>query len=169
LKQTELLEQMRAARADFEAALARIPLERQGEPGAAGEWSAKDVLAHVMAYDRWTAAQLTALKRGTPATPRELYDMDEAPRVSEPFNVDVMNEMIYDYHRDIPLDEVRAAADQAFARFLAAVEALSDNELAAPHDFTGGRPLWTVVPGQSFEHYREHAAALRARSASAVS
>ena len=46
------LDELRAARAEWEAALAEIPSERMTEPGLAGGWSVKDLIAHVAWSER---------------------------------------------------------------------------------------------------------------------
>jgi len=46
----QLIVKLRESRLALEKAFAKVPLEAMGQPGVVGEWSAKDVLAHVA---RW--------------------------------------------------------------------------------------------------------------------
>ncbi len=56
----ELLEQMAQARTPLDAAIACIPRERFLEAGQWGGWTLKDLVAHIAAYERWTAEQLVS-------------------------------------------------------------------------------------------------------------
>ncbi len=47
VNKTQLLDMMRTARAQWEALLAEIPAAWMTEPGVEGEWSVKDIIAHI--------------------------------------------------------------------------------------------------------------------------
>jgi hypothetical protein len=47
MNKTQLLDLIQAARADFETLLAGIPEAWMTEPGVEGEWSIKDIIAHI--------------------------------------------------------------------------------------------------------------------------
>ncbi|HLJ81222.1 MAG TPA: maleylpyruvate isomerase N-terminal domain-containing protein, partial [Ktedonobacterales bacterium] len=64
MSKSVLLEKLDAARTQWDALIAEVPEARITRPGAAGDWSVKDVLAHVAVYERWTADQLNAMMRG---------------------------------------------------------------------------------------------------------
>jgi hypothetical protein len=52
MPKVQLLDMIQTARADWEALLAGIPEAWMGEPGVAGEWSVKDVVAHIARGER---------------------------------------------------------------------------------------------------------------------
>ena len=65
----ELIEQIHTGRAAWEALLAQVPPDRWTAPGVAGDWTLKDVLAHVAFYEWRAVYRLQAVARGA-ARPR---------------------------------------------------------------------------------------------------
>ena len=64
MNKTRLLETLRSKRAAWDAVLAEIPAAQMAEPGVAGEWSVKDIIAHVTYHERWFADRLHESLRG---------------------------------------------------------------------------------------------------------
>ena len=62
--------------------------------GAAGEWSVKDILAHLTAIDRWLSLGLALRSQKPPDIWIEDLPLDE------------FNRRLYDQTRDLPLDQV---------------------------------------------------------------
>lgn len=93
-------------------------------PGAMGEWSAKDVLAHLyewqQMFKRWYEAGLAGER---PAVPAEGFKWSQIP---------ALNDKIYQQYREMPLAQVRAKFLQSHARTLALVESLPEEMLFAP-------------------------------------
>lgn len=120
---------------------------RVTEPGAAGDWSLKDVVAHVAHWERYMARRLQAVLRGeTNIPPESTLDTDED------------NALVYAEHRDEPLADVLAGARQSHQELLGLVEALPESALAGTHWFSSSdAPLWESIAGNTYEHYREHA------------
>ena len=75
----ELVDAMRAKRAAWEALLDEVGEARMIEPGVDGEWSVKDVIAHVTVYERWTLNRLQPGLRGEQYVRSDLdiEDVDE--------------------------------------------------------------------------------------------
>jgi hypothetical protein len=65
MTKARLLNLMRTERARWEDALAQVPSEQMTRSGIEGEWSAKDVVAHISQYDR---GLLDWLREAVPAT-----------------------------------------------------------------------------------------------------
>ena len=108
------------------------------------EWTRKDVLAHVEAWDRRVVRLFTELRAGAPA--------DEASETDE------LNAAFYRRDRERTLADVRAGERAAYAAMLAALDDATDEEL-----FDGTHFAWTN--GDRFaewfrangdEHYDEH-------------
>jgi hypothetical protein len=163
---TELLEQMRAGREEWDALIAQIPDSARTESALAGGWSVKDLIAHVAAYENWTAAQIRAANEGRAPTDRELYGTDEMPDDPEGWDLDRQNAAIYAQYKEMPLTEVMTFSSQAFADLVAAVAAVSDEDFArsGAQTWTGDRTLLEVVPEQCYAHYEQHADELRSIS-----
>jgi hypothetical protein len=163
---TELLERMRAGREEWDALIAQIPDSARTESALAGGWSVKDLIAHVAAYENWTAAQIRAANEGRAPTDRELYGTDEMPDDPEGWDLDRQNAAIYAQYKEMPLTEVMTFSSQAFADLVAAVAAVSDEDFArsGAQTWTGDRTLLEVVPEQCYAHYEQHADELRSIS-----
>lgn len=160
----ELLERMWEGRAAWEALLAQVPERALTAALLADGQSVKDLMAHVAAYERWTAAQLRAATEGRAPTDMELYGVAEVPPDPLGWDLDRQNAAIYERHKAMPLDEVRAFSTQASADLLAAVTAMSEEDLArtGTPSWPLAEPLLAAIPIQSYAHYAMHAADLRA-------
>ena len=73
------------------------------EPGVAGEWSVKDIVAHLNSFERWYADRLHEALRGEVYTPTEFDWL--------PF--DERNERVFQQNRHRPLADVLAESRQA--------------------------------------------------------
>ena len=163
---TELLERMRAGREEWDALIAQIPDSARTEPTLAGGWSVKDLIAHVAAYEKWTAAQIRAANEGRAPTDRELYGVEEMPDDPEGWDLDRQNAAIYARYQEMPLAEVMTFSRKAFADLVAAIEAVSDDDVArtGAQTWTGERTLLEIMPEQCYAHYEQHADELRSIS-----
>ena len=92
----------------------------------------KDLIAHVAAYENWTAAQIRAANEGRAPTDMELYGVEELPPDAEGWDLDRQNAAIYARYKDMPLAEVKIFAKRAFADLIAAVEGVGEEDLARP-------------------------------------
>lgn len=154
MSNAELIAKLRTERAAWDALLTEVGEVRMTEPGVVGEWSVKDIVAHVSAYEQWTAEQLEASLRGEtkPVTPGYF------PPEANTSDIDERNEVIYRVNHDRALTDVLADARAAYSQLLAAVERLADADVSETHRFgwTSGKPLWEVIAGDSYDHYAEH-------------
>lgn len=133
----QLIAKLRQSRAALEKVIARAHPEALEKPGICGEWSGKDVLAHVAHWQELHLGWWADVQRGEkPAVP--------APGLSwSRTDVDQLNHQIYLAHRDQPLHEVLTYLSDTFARFIAVVEATPDADLFQPGvaPFTGKNAL----------------------------
>jgi len=122
------------ARFDDEAMLDRID----------DEWTRKDVLAHLEAWERRVVDLLARLRACDPPTDRT--------------QTDDLNARFFARDRDRTLEDVRRGEHEAFRRLLASIEAASDEELFDGSRFawTNGDPLADWFRGNADEHYDEH-------------
>ena len=159
---SELLERMRAGREVWDALIAQIPDSARTEPALAGGWSVKDLIAHVAAFENWTAAQIRAANEGRAPTDRELYGVEEVTLDPEGWELDRENAAIYARYKETPLAEVKTFSSQAFADLVAAVEAVSDEDVArtGAQPWTGDTTLLELIPGQCYAHYDQLAGVL---------
>ncbi len=153
-----LLDLMELKRAAWDALISQLSEEQLLQPGADGDWSVKDVIAHITAYEDWTAQQLEASLRGEAPAPREMEQM----AAEGWYDVDTRNRFMYEQCKDMPLEQVMSESEQAFNRLLQVVEALPEDRMAQTEWWTSGRTVLDTIPGQSFEHYDQHIDALKA-------
>jgi len=163
---TELLERMRAGREEWDALIAQIPDSARTEPALAGGWSVKDLIAHVAAFENWTAAQIGASNEGRAPTDKELYGVEEVTVDPEGWDLDRQNAAIYARYKETPLAEVMRISNQAFADLVAAVENVAEEDFARPgaQAWTHDSTLLEVIPGQCYAHYEQHVDDLRSIS-----
>jgi len=147
----ELLAAMRAGHDAWDALIAQVDPAHMAEPGVEGEWSVKDIVAHVSTYEDWMAQLLEA---GGP----------NIPHVTDAMTQDQTNAWVFEHNRHRSPDEVQALARRSFDRLAQAVEALSPQDLVSPSKFewARGKPVYTIIPGESYNHYRHHTASIEA-------
>jgi hypothetical protein len=125
---------------------------RLDEPGVEGDWSVKDIVAHIGAYERLLLRALGGNAREYPEPPAEvdMADMDQR------------NAWFHTVDRSRTVDEVLAEADDVHQRLVAAIEARSDHDLHELRIYPwSDRPLWRVIVGETFDHYGQHLEPLR--------
>ncbi len=138
------------AETEYDALMAQINRLTEAQlcaPGCVGEWSAKDVLAHLTAWIEMFIGWYAAGQRGQrPAVPAEGYSWGELPK---------LNQRICEAHRDQPLEEVRAALAAAHQAVCALRRPLSEAELFQPKMFvwTGQSTLGSYAASCTSSHY----------------
>lgn len=144
------MKMLQETRAQWEELLAQIGEERMLQPGATGQWSVKDVIAHMM----WGEREIALVMHTHMVAGSELWTLPD----------DELNEIVYQQNRDRPLHEIRSEERQAYADLLAAAQTLSDEDLNDPHRFQKMPEDWVpwrLFAGDSFKHYQDHMPALR--------
>jgi len=150
-----ILTDLRSARADWDALIAQVDESRMSEPGMAGYWSVKDVVAHLTAVDRWNVNALLAHARGEPVPALDEQRME----------LDERNRRHYEQNRRRPLPDVLEESRQVFHQLVDLLDAQSEEFLTQPQAFLGlPHP---IVVGQTLkdacaDHYRHHMPDVRA-------
>src|SRR5262245_19016065 len=145
MKRAELIHRIRATREEFEALLEGLSPRQMTQPGVAGEWSIKDMLAHIAWYEREEAHFYGGIDvEGSP-----LWKVPQEPR----------NQILFEQARRRPLEEVLADFREAHERLVSVIERLSNEDLAMPGRFPGTSPEWPPwrkIAVHSCDHDREH-------------
>jgi hypothetical protein len=147
----ELLAALCAGRAEWDDLIAWIDEERMAEPGVEGEWSVKDIVAHISTYEDWMAQLLEA---GGP----------NIPHVTDTMSQDETNSWVFEHNRNLSVDDVLAQSRHSFAHLLNAVQALSPQDLLSTtkFDWSRGKPVYKLIVRESHLHYHHHAQSIRA-------
>jgi Mycothiol maleylpyruvate isomerase N-terminal domain len=103
--------------------------DRIEEPGAMGEWTFKDVAAHLTAWRRRTVDRLGAAARGEPE-PAPFWP----PSLGEDED-DPINAWIHEQTKDRPSAELLAEADAVYDDFIASIRALPIEDVTKPGRF----------------------------------
>jgi hypothetical protein len=108
------------------------------------EWTRKDVLAHLAAWERRVVELLTALRRGE--TTIGVTDTD------------ALNAEFLARDRDLPLRDVRVGERAAYEAMLGAIDGATDEELFDGRHFawTKGDPFANWFRENGDEHFDEH-------------
>jgi len=156
----QFVDRLRRERSEWNALLAQVSPERKTQPGFAGQWSVKDVIAHVTAYEQWLVTWLASAKRGVLPKPSIVNSPD----------VDARNALIYEANKHRPLPDVMDDAEQVFRALISEVESLPDGDLSNERRtawfiepfWKESIPLYQAIADDSYEHYHEHLPSLRA-------
>src|SRR6185437_9772557 len=142
----QLLDDLKAEQAGWEALLDEIGEEHMTQPGVAGEWSIADIVAHLTGWRTRTVGRFQAALRHEapppPAWPRRLQTDDE------------INAWIYAANHDRPLADVLRDSRAVFEQLVETLGAFPEAELLAPERFPWmeGEPLTGAI---FFAHYHE--------------
>ena len=149
---SELLRLVREGRAQLEADIARFS-ETEMLAAEPGQWSIKDTLAHIAAWDRRACAIFAAASRAE--VPTDLITSDA--------DVDRFNAAAYERGRDLPLADVLAEFHAAFAESMTWIDRLPDDLLLDPArvPWNGDNSLAWTLAANTFWHYPEHAERLK--------
>jgi hypothetical protein len=123
----ELLQLAGATYDLVQAETGRLSPDAMTAPGIVGEWSVKDVLAHLLAWQQMVLGWYRAGVRGErPATPSERYTWQQIP---------ALNQEIYEAWHNHPLEAVREQFAASHEETLALIASLTDVELFAPKQY----------------------------------
>lgn len=154
----EILEVIDQERQAWEALLAEVGESRMLEPGPMGEWSFKDLIAHLNGWKVRTLQRLEAVANGQPEP-----EPDWPANLDVDDDVDQINDWIQEQNTEKLLGEVIDESRESFARLAEVVQRLPDEDLSDPGRFPWleGNALGPSIVGREvfFGHYHdEHAA-----------
>jgi hypothetical protein len=145
----ELLDGLTAARDQFLAAVADIDPALRTTPGLVGDWSARDLLAHVGYWAGHAAESLHRAEQG---------ELSEFGR--DDLSVDERNDVVTRVARETDFATVASREQGAYEAFVARLTAL-DPEWLADRD-ADGDTLEEIIAFDGTDHYREHTLDIRA-------
>ena len=144
-----LLGDLDAARTAFHDALAEVDEQLVTVPGVVGDWSVRDLVVHVAAWDEHGAAALELASSGRGAD--FAYSTTDTDAENDRIEADAL--------RTSP-SEALAREERAFADFRAAIAAL-DRALLG-EELGNGDSVEAVIRYDGADHYAEHTEHIRA-------
>ena len=150
----QLLTMLRDVFNHWEKLLAGMPEHEITDPKLPDNWSIKDVVAHLWAWQqRSIARQKAALEDAEPD-----YASWSTAFGSDPEeDVDKTNAWLYEASRDKPWQGVYSDWRAQFLRLLELAEQMPEKDLLDParYAWMGGDPLSASLEG-TYEHHKEH-------------
>jgi hypothetical protein len=145
---TQILDELERSREQVLMILEELPDEALVEPGVMGEWSVKDILAHLTVWEAELVTGLMRLQQGK--KPAQLL----AAMADE----DAYNATRYGENKGRGLDAVFDDFQQARTQLESWLEEFSERALTEPRHFRAleGQPLWKIIRLNSYGHEAQH-------------
>ena len=154
MNKAELLSGLQEEYQNWQSVLDQIGSDHMDQPGVAGHWSIKDIVAHLTGWRRRTVARLRAVQHGQPEPP--------PPWPPHLQTDDEINAWIYQSRKDSSVQAVLDESHQVFQELLATIEGIPEDVLADVNRFPWleGQPFSAAA---FFAHFHEeHEADMRA-------
>ncbi len=154
MTKAKLLELIQTERQALEAVLAKLDEQQMIAPLLEADWSVKDTLAHIVAWEQHMAQWTKASVQEEPTDPPP-YDLPDE-------ELNAINTRIFAENKDRPLADVQKEFAASYQEALKLVQALTEEDLLDPQRFVWreGHPLWELVGANTFWHYAEHREAI---------
>jgi hypothetical protein len=123
-------------------------------PGVEGEWSIKDILCHLSAWEKYLLDRLGYVLTGQIPLYPVMTSWDDVHR---------FNAQVYTDNKDRPLSAVIIEFRSLYRGVMTVLEALSDNQLNQPYSYDfpdDALTLHQLIRANTYEHYREHCIAI---------
>ena len=142
----KLLKQLDKAWTAFKESYADLPDSLLTEPGVTGNWSVKDIIAHVTWWEEEALKHLPlVIKGGRP------------PRYSAKYGgIDAFNALMTELKRNLSLCDVLRQQDKTHRRLIAYIRSLPEEQ------FMSETRVRRRLRLDTYNHYPKHAQAIRA-------
>ena len=110
MEKDEVISRVRTERSRWNDVMAQIDNDLMLKPGVEGDWSAKDILAHVMWYER----EMVGMLKSRALVGSDLWALP----------LDERNAGVHEETKNMTLDEVRAESARVFPELLEQLELL---------------------------------------------
>jgi hypothetical protein len=152
MNRAEFLDALRKGRAEWEALISGIDRARMEIPGVEGDWSIKDIIAHVTWYEReMIEVARDRVLKGSPHW--------ALPATEE------RNAAIHADTRALSLDDVLLQSTRVYRELYQALQTLGDEDLAQASRFRDMPAEWVpreLIASNTCEHYPQHIPHIRA-------
>jgi hypothetical protein len=149
----EIFEALEDEREKFLDSIEGLSDEAMQEPGVIGEWSVKDILSHLIAWEAELVKLLWQARQGI--QPSSVHFSSKS--------ADELNAAWFEEFLARPLDRILADFLAVRKQTKRRVDAFSEIDFNDPlrYGWLNEFPLWTWVANDSFKHEAEHAAQIR--------
>lgn len=153
MNKSALLDWLQEEHQQWQALLEQVGPTRMEQPGVNGDWTMKDLVAHLSGWNRRLVDRLQAAAKGRPEPP--------PPWPGQLQTDDEINAWIYESYRGRSLREVVEETNQAFQKIFAEVQGLpEDVQIEQVHQKDRVYHLiWLgqgrFQPGEFFDHFHD--------------
>ncbi|HYG79471.1 MAG TPA: maleylpyruvate isomerase N-terminal domain-containing protein [Pyrinomonadaceae bacterium] len=143
MKKTELQERVRETHEGLTRALEGLTEEEATRAGLNAEWSIKDALSHIAAWEIEAARII-----------KEIQDGTWKPRRLNQELIDEFNRQAVESRRERSMPQVREEFDAAHAEMERIIDAL-------PEEVDESTPVYKYIEGVTFRHFAHHGAQIQ--------
>jgi hypothetical protein len=143
MKKYQLLERLEKAWATLQESYTGLSDPQLMEPVVVGEWSVKDILAHVTTWEEEALKYLPLILTG-----------GRPPRYIQYGGIDAFNAKMAEQNRDMELSDVLRQLDETHHRLLDYLQSVPEEH------FTRETPFRHRLRLDTYSHYRLHARAI---------
>jgi hypothetical protein len=146
----EFVSRVKTTHLEYETLLSDLSKEQMLQPHTCGEWSVKDVIAHIT----WHEREMVGILRHKALIGSEMWNGPLEKR----------NKAIHAQYKDQQLAGILTEARDVFHDLLKLLEDLNDQDLLDPSHF---REMpddwlpWQVIASNTYDHYPDHVADIR--------
>ncbi len=146
---SELLDAIKQSWAELNEIIDGLSEDQMLQSGAMDDWSFKDIMAHITAWEWLAMDRINAAQTGEPL---------KFPEIKGDDFVTAFNAEIFEKNKDKPLAEVVDDFHKTHAEFAAQIEALDEEVLPEklPFDWAGNLTYQVLISANTHWHYAEH-------------
>jgi hypothetical protein len=143
----QLLKDIHTERRRLEKNLSVLSAEDMLQPGVTGTWSVKDILAHLVAWERLFLEWYQQGVRGSSSVTTPVGMSKSA--------INAQNQQIYEANRSRSLVDVQADFQASYQQIESTIEGISEGDMFLPGRFewTGKLTLADYIAGNTCNHY----------------
>lgn len=147
----DLLDKIQSGWQEWQKLLSQVNKEQMEQAGAEGDWSVKDIIAHIT----WSEREMVPFLEQHSLAGSELWNLPQDER----------NAAVYHQNQHRPLEDVLAESQNTHEQLVAAAGGLDEQDLTDSSRFTN-MPAdwlpWMLVSGNTYAHYRDHVESVKA-------
>jgi Uncharacterized conserved protein len=150
-----LLEKIKAKYNELQEVIRSLPLVMIQKPGVQGEWSIKDIIAHLTAWNKRLICWIQLSNQGEiPQTPEPGYTWDK---------IHQLNHDTFMKFKDVEFNKILDDFEESYFQVLTYINTYQDDDLnnCELYSWTNGQPLWVDIGFNTFDHYRSHLVAIK--------
>jgi len=145
MNRQELLKRLEKAWTVFKESYAGLSDSQLTEPGVTGNWSVKDIIAHVSWWEEEALKHLPLIIKG-----------DRPPRYSATYGgIDAFNALMTEQKQSLSLSNVLQQQDETHRRLIAYIQSVPEEQ------FTSETRVRRRLRLDTYNHYPKHATAIR--------